>query len=182
MVHTPNINMTELQAESIGLPLIAAATEGKKEDELKDLKEAVKNAKKLFRIEGVVTGAIESVYQAARIQRICHELKLWCFSPLWKKNQIDLLNELLDEKFDIIISAVAAYPFDERWLGRRIDKKAVAELKVMQNKYHINPAGEGGEYESLVLNAPFFRKNIEIISSEKVYKNHSGIFRIREAR
>src|SRR4030065_1464394 len=87
MFHTPNIHVTALQAEALGLPLIQKATEGKPEEELKDLKEAIAQAIRDFRIEGVVSGAIESVYQSERNQRLCNQLEVWCFNPLWKRNQ-----------------------------------------------------------------------------------------------
>ncbi len=145
------------------------------------MRDAIKRAKQLFKIEGIVTGAIESVYQATRIQKICDELSLWCFNPLWQKDQIELLNELLENKFEIIISGVFAYPLDEKWLGRKIDKAAIIELAALKEKYKINPAGEGGEFESLVVNAPFFRKRIDIKKANKEYSNNSGVFKIEEA-
>src|SRR5665648_419650 len=71
MFHTPNIDVTTLQAKALGLPLVSMVTEGKKEEELADLEAAIAEAKEKFQIEGVVTGAVESVYQASRVQRIC---------------------------------------------------------------------------------------------------------------
>jgi predicted ATP pyrophosphatase (TIGR00289 family) len=96
MFHTPNIDITQLQAETLGLPLIKVETEGKKEEELADLEKAIVLAKEQFGIEGVVTGAVESVYQSERVQRICSRLDLWCFNPLWKHDQRQLLEELLE--------------------------------------------------------------------------------------
>ena len=182
MFHTPNINLTELQAKAIGLPLIQQLTEGRKEEELEDLKEAIKRAKETFEIKGVVTGAIESVYQAERIQKICNELDLWCFNPLWRKDQADLLEEIVQLGFKVIISGVFAYPFDEKWLGREIDKATIRELINLQEKYQINPAGEGGEIETTVLDALFFKKRIEIVEFETQAEEYSGIFRIKTAR
>ncbi|MFH2021461.1 MAG: diphthine--ammonia ligase [archaeon] len=182
MFHTPNINLTELQAESMGIPLISAKTKGKKEEELKDLRDAIVQAKALFNIEGIVTGAIESVYQAARIQIICDDLNIWCFNPLWQIDQVKLLHELIENRFEVIISGVFAYPFDESWLGRKIDDKTIKELILLQKKYSINPSGEGGEIETLVLNCPLFKKRLEIVKAQKMYANHSGIIDIMEAR
>ncbi|HHE36679.1 MAG TPA: diphthine--ammonia ligase, partial [Candidatus Woesearchaeota archaeon] len=108
MFHTPNIDLTELQAKAIGLPLIKKETRGEKEEELRDLKEAIIRAKEEFSVEGIVTGAVESIYQATRIQRICDELGLWCFNPLWKKDQEELLRETLSHGFKTIISGVFA--------------------------------------------------------------------------
>ena len=181
MFHTPNIDITELQAESLNLPLITGVTKGEKEIELADLKDLIESAVELFGIEGIVTGAVASEYQASRIQKICDELELKCVNPLWQMNQIELLNELLDRGFDVMIVAVGAYRLNDSWLGRKLDKSIISELAELQNKYGVNPAGEGGEFESLVLNAPLFKKRLEIKESEKEYKNHTGIFRILNA-
>jgi asparagine synthase (glutamine-hydrolysing) len=181
MFHTPNIDITELQAESLGIPILVGFTKGEKEFELSDLKALIENAVELFGIEGIVTGAVASEYQASRIQKICDELGLKCVNPLWQMNQIDLLNELLEQNFDVMIVAIAAYPLNDSWLGRKLDKTIISELAELQKKYGVNPAGEGGEFESLVLNAPLFKKRIEIKKFEKEYENHVGIFRILNA-
>jgi ABC transporter with metal-binding/Fe-S-binding domain ATP-binding protein len=182
MFHTPNIEITELQAESIGLPLVRVISEGKKEEELQDLKKAIEEAKERFNIEGVVTGAIESVYQSGRIQRICNELNLHCFNPLWKKNQEKLLKEILDSKFKVIISGIFAYPLDKRWLGKELNESTIKELINLKEKYKISPAGEGGEIETTVLDAPFFKKRIEILDYEIKAEENSGVFIIKKAR
>ncbi|VVB80532.1 Diphthamide synthase [uncultured archaeon] len=173
MFHTPAIKLTQKQAELIDAPLVCVETLGKKEEELGDLKKAIKKAVKDFKIEGIVTGAVESVYQASRIQKICNELKIECFNPLWQKNQIELLNELVKSGFEIIISGVAAYPFDKSWIGRKIDKKFIEEVSKLQEKYKINPAGEGGEFESLVVNCPLFKKRLELGKFEVVGEGNS---------
>ena len=63
MFHTPNIDITALQAEALGLPLVSVVTEGKKEEELVDLEKAIAEAQNKYQIDGIVTGAVESVYQ-----------------------------------------------------------------------------------------------------------------------
>jgi diphthine-ammonia ligase len=182
MFHTPNIDLTCLQAEALQLPLIARKTEGRKEEELDDLRLAINDALKKFQIDGVVTGAVESVYQSTRIQNICHQLGLWCFNPLWKRNQKELLEELITEGFKIIISGVFAYPLDEAWLGRELDRRAIADLIKLEKEFGISPSGEGGEIETTVLDAPMFRKKIEILQSTIKARGNSGVFRVNEAR
>jgi diphthine-ammonia ligase len=181
MFHTVNIDITRLQAEAIGLPLIRRETEGKREEELQDLTEALKKAKEEFKIEGVVTGAIESVYQAERVQKICHNLGLYCFNPLWKRDQQELLKEILDRNFKVIISGVFAYPFNESWLGREIDEELIARLVKLQKEYGISPSGEGGEIETTVLDAPLFRKRIEVLDFRVEGKGNSSVFMIEKA-
>lgn len=173
MFHTPSISKTKLQAEKMNLPIVVVKTEGKKEDELKDLEKAIMEARKKFEIEGIVTGAVESVYQASRVQKICNKLNLDCFNPLWQKNQIELLEDLTKENFEVVVVGVAAFPLDEKFLGRKIDEKFIEEMKILQEKYKINPAGEGGEFESFVINCPLFDSEIEVKSFEDFGEKNS---------
>jgi diphthine-ammonia ligase len=182
MFHTPNIDVTAFQAEALSLPLITKVTEGKPEEELKDLEEAIVQAVKCFKIEGVVTGAVESVYQAARIQKICNRLDIWCFNPLWKRDQKALLEEIVAEGFQAIISGVFAYPLDKMWLGKQIDADLIEKLVALSREYGLSPSGEGGEIETTVLNAPLFKKKIEVLDFKMEFKGTSGVFRIKQAR
>ncbi len=182
MFHTPNINLTTLQAKALNLPLVVKLTEGKKEEELEDLEVAISEAAKRFGVEGIVTGAVASVYQAERVQRICQRLDLWCFNPLWKKNQQVLLEELLEKHFRVVISGIFAYPLDEKWLGKEIDPEVIRKLVELQRDYGISPSGEGGEIETSVLDAPMFKQKIEIVNSMVNAHANSGVFIINQAR
>ncbi len=182
MFHTPNIELTELQAEAMQIPLIKQATNGEKEQELEDLKTAVIDAKKKYQIEGIVTGAIESVYQATRIQKICDELDLWCFNPLWQADQLDHMDEIVKAGFNVIITAVMAEPFTKKWLGRELNEKSIKELAHLHKEHKINPAGEGGEFETFVLDGPIFKKIIEIIEADIKFSNFNGIYDILDAK
>lgn len=181
MFHTPNIQLVELQARAMGLPLVKFSTKGEKEKELKDLERAIALAKKEYGIEGLVTGAVASVYQAERVQRICKKLGLKCVNPLWKKDQLSLLQELLRSRFHVIISGVFAYPLDRSWLGKEINKETIKELAKLQERHKISPSGEGGEIETTVLDCPLFKKRIRILESERLWHGDSGVFRIKKA-
>jgi len=182
MFHTPNIDVTALQAEAMGLPMIKKMTEGKPEEELKDLEEAITQAVNCFKIKGVVTGAVESAYQSKRIQTICDRLNVLCVNPLWKKNQKALLEELVAKGFKVIISGVFAYPLDESWLGKEIDNELIERLSLLEKEFGLSVAGEGGEIETTVLDAPLFKKKIEILDSAIEAKGNSGVFIIKRAR
>jgi diphthine-ammonia ligase len=182
MIHTPNIDVTALQAEALNLPLIRQETEGKPEAELADLDAAIAQAIKRFKITGVVTGAVESVYQAARIQKICNRLNVWCVNPLWKRNQKALLEETVAEGYKTVISGVFAYPLDKEWLGKQIDSDLIGKLVALGEEYGLSPSGEGGEIETTVLAAPLFKKKIEVLDATVEAKGNSGVFRIKQAR
>jgi diphthine-ammonia ligase len=166
MFHTPSIEKAEKQVELMDVPILIHETKGNEEKELKDLTEAIKIAKEKYGIEGIVTGALHSEYQASRIGKICDELGLESINPLWHKDEIEYLNELVDNDLDIVITAVAAYPLDGSWLGRKIDGKFIEEVKKLKEKYKIHPAGEGGEFETFVLSCPLFSRKLKIKSFE----------------
>ena len=175
MFQTQGIDFTKFQADALNLPQIEFKTKGIKEKELMELKNAILFAKEKYNIEGIVTGAINSIYQASRVQKICDELVLWCFNPLWQKDQISFLYELLENNFKVMIVGVASYPLDKSYLGKIIDKNLILKLTVFRDKYKINPAGEGGELETFVLDSPCFKKELIIKDFEVEYDgNYCG--------
>lgn len=182
MFHVPSISKTTIQARAMKIPLIVQKTKGKKESELKDLEKAIKKAKKDFHIQGVVTGAVESIYQSSRIQRICDKLNLECFNPLWQKNQFELLEDLLKNKFEVIITGIFAYPLNKNWLGKKIDRKFIKEIKVLNEKYKISPTGEGGEFETFVLNCPLFKKKLKVKSFDDFSTGENSHYREIEVK
>jgi len=177
MFHTVNIDATKLQAEAWGIPYVEAMTQGLKEKELDDLKETLSS----LDIDGIVTGAIASKYQADRVNRLCDELGLTHLSPLWGKEREQLLQDMLGSGMNIIFSAVAAHGLDQTWLGEPITPKRVARLKKLSDRYGVDMCGEGGEYESLVLDAPWFTRRIQITEAEKTWDGVSGRYNIINA-
>jgi len=135
MFHTPSISKTKNQAKMMEIPIIIHATKGKKEEELEDLEEAIKKAKKEFNIHGIVTGAVESIYQSSRIQRICNKLDIECFNPLWQKPQFEILDNLIKNNFKVIVTGVFAYPLNKNWLGKKIDNDFIKHIKMLNKKY-----------------------------------------------
>jgi diphthine-ammonia ligase len=162
MFHTPSISQVKIQAKVMEIPILISRTKGEKELELKDLEKAIKKAKEKYKFDTLVTGALHSVYQAERIQKICDNLNLKCFNPLWHKDEISYLHELVDAKFKIMIIGVFAYPLDKSWLGRIIDNNFINEVSKLKDKYKIHAAGEGGEFETFVLNCPLFKKELVV--------------------
>ena len=180
MFHTPAIKWTEVQAEAMGIPYLSGKTLGVKGSELEDLQTLIEQAISDYQIEGIVTGAIASVYQATRVQNICADLGLWCFNPLWQSSQAELLLSLVSGGYDVRITAVAAESLDESWLGKQITNETVSELLVLAKQYKINPAGEGGEFETFVLNSPLFKKRLTINKSVRRFSRDSGRLELLE--
>ncbi|MBU0929783.1 MAG: diphthine--ammonia ligase [Nanoarchaeota archaeon] len=182
MFHTSSIEITKLQAESLNLPLVLGKTTGEKEKELIDLKELIKKAIKEYKIDGLVTGALFSEYQSSRIDNICKELGIKCINPLWHMDPEDELNELIKNKFEFILTSIAADGLDKSWMNKIITEKEVIKLKELNKKYGINMIFEGGEAETLVLNCPLFKKRIKIIDYEiKMESENCGKLLIKKA-
>ena len=181
MFHTPNINITQLQSEALGIPIINKDTKGNPEEELTDLEEAIKQAIEKFKIKGIVTGAIASVYQSQRIQKICDKLDILCINPLWNKNQKSIMFQMVNKKYKTIISGIFAYPLTKKWLGKTIDNETINQLIILNKKFGLSIAGEGGEIETTVLDAPLFTKKIEITDFTVKEKGNTGVFTINSA-
>jgi len=180
MFHTPNIHLTEISTEAIGIPLITKGTSGIKERELDDLRDVLR----ILGVDTIACGGIFSDYQKTRFEKICKELKLKLLAPFWHVNPEKFLKETIDLGFKIIITGVYAQGFGESWLGRELTYETLKDLKKLNGKYGISIVGEGGEYETLVVDGPLFKKKIKIIDSEKVWdkKTQSGYLKIKEAR
>jgi len=178
MFHYPNIRLVDLFAEAAGIPLVKAETSGIREKEVEDLKGLIAE----LDVDGLVSGAIASEYQRKRVERICKELRLKCLAPLWHKEPLGILKEILNLQFEVIMTGVYAYGFGQEWLGRKINEATVDDLTKLNEKYGVSLVGEGGEYETLVLDAPFLKKRIVIVRAEKVWKGQSGYYLINEAR
>lgn len=172
MFHTPNIALAGKQAEAIGLPIIMRGTKGEKEAELMDLRGAIEGAIERHGINAIFTGAIASTYQASRIDGICADLGIECVNPLWGRDPIGLLEEVLGRGFDAIVTGVFAMGL-EGFIGRRIDGKFVEEMARLRERYGINPAGEGGEFETFVLNGPIFKRGL-MIERSHIERDPSG--------
>jgi ABC transporter with metal-binding/Fe-S-binding domain ATP-binding protein len=163
MFHSANLDAVRVIADVAGMQYVEIATHGMKEEELSDLEEGVAG----LGCDGVVTGAVDSVYQRDRLAKITEKYSLDLFAPLWHMDPEALLHEVAD-RMDAILIVTAADGLDDSFLGAHIDNPLIERLKKVAAKRRIHLAGEGGEYETLTLNAPFYRRPIRYESSEIV--------------
>lgn len=176
MFHYPNVQYTKLQAESLGIRQVFAKTEGKKEEELEDLRNVLKDND----VKLLVSGATYSRYQGDRVNGLSKELGIEHIAPLW---HIDPEAELveIERDFNAIITSVSAEGFDESFLGKRIDNDMISKLRELRRKYGINMLFEGGEAESFVLDAPLFSKKIVINKARTEWNGNRGMYLIEDA-
>tara|TARA_Y100000310_G_scaffold345313_1_gene463667 strand:- start:7885 stop:9921 length:2037 start_codon:yes stop_codon:yes gene_type:complete len=179
MFHTPTINLVKEQSKSMKIPLIEQETKGVKEKELTDLRKALQKAKEKYGIEGVVTGAIRSNYQRDRIEKVCDGLSLKIFAPLWHIDQEKYMRNIINKGFSFIMTKVAAEGLDKSWLGREITNKDIDNLVKLHSKNKIEIAGEGGEFETLMVDGPIFDKKIKVKVKEIIEDEGSWWIQLR---
>ncbi|MFB6076302.1 MAG: diphthine--ammonia ligase [Candidatus Aenigmatarchaeota archaeon] len=178
MYHVPNIELTKKIAKAMQIPIRYVVTEGEKEEELKELKEVLKELK--GNVSGVVSGALASNYQRERIEKICNNLNLESLTPLWHVDEDDYMEDLLKNNFVVVITSVSAGGLDKSWLGKKINEKTLKELKRIRDKHRIHLAGEGGEYETLVLDCPLYNKKLELDNYRVFWEKISGRLKINK--
>ncbi|MFZ0698822.1 MAG: diphthine--ammonia ligase [Thermoplasmata archaeon] len=173
MFHTPNLALVALQAEAWGKRCRSEPVGGRSEaDEDDALRSALSGA------DGpVVAGAIASSYQWSRLLRIADEVDRRVYTPLWGKDGSIVVRAEIDAGIDIRMVHLSAEPLTEELLGVRLDLVLLAELE-RRSRHHrrFHPAGEGGEFETLVVDAPFFDRRIAL--DETHVEGHGGTWRL----
>ena len=173
--HTPNQNAVPVLAELMDKHLIQGVTGGSENGDMDALRKALDG----LDVDGVVTGAVRSDYQWDRINIVCGDLGLKVISPLWRKDQDLILNEMISSGIKAMIIGVYAEGFDASWLGRTIDGDTFKELKELNRRHGISVMGEGGEYESLTIDSPMQKRPLRIISEKKDWKNMAGTMNVQ---
>ena len=182
MYHSINTDLVQSISQACGIPLFYQPTSGVKEEELLEMKLILSRLILDCGIAGVCSGAIESDYQKSRIDSVCSALSLQSFLPLWKSDPKQLLLEMIQSGMEIRFAAVAADGLDERWLGRRLDAAALEELITLNQEKHVHIAGEGGEFETAVLDAAFFTQRIVPVRTNKRWHCNRGFYDILETK
>jgi diphthine-ammonia ligase len=182
LLHHPNMKWTKLQSEIMNIPqLTIASTSDETDNELILIENLLQNAKDQFQIEGLVHGGIQSKFQKDKFENICSKLNLKVIAPLWDTDPENYMNELLDSKFDFIMTTVSSDGLDDSWLGKTISKSDIVLLKNLSEKFGFNLNFEGGEAETFVTNCPLFTNSIKINQSEKKWDGYRGRFEIVDA-
>ena len=178
MFHYPNVEWASLQANSMRLKhtLVRGGS-----NELAELEQVLTMMKAEHALDGLVTGAVASDYQKTRFDNVCDKVGLRSFTPLWHKNAELLVGEMIASGFRIVMSGVAASGLDASWLGKELTLDEWNRLRKLSHRFGLNLSGEGGEYETFVVDAPHFSRSVSILQSENIWKGQSGYSIIKSA-
>jgi diphthine-ammonia ligase len=182
LLHHPNMKWTKLQSQSMNIPqLTITSNSDETDDELSLIENLLQDAKEQFQIEGLVHGGIKSKFQKEKFENVCSKLHLAVIAPLWDTDPEHYMNELIDSKFNFIMTTVSSDGLDDSWLGKTISKSDILSLKHLSEKFGFNLNFEGGEAETFVINCPLFTNSIKINQSQKEWDGYRGRFEIVDA-
>lgn len=115
-------------------------------------------------IEGLCDGAVAKNRRRNRLMEVCQALNIQLFLPLWHKDPAAILSDMVEEGFEIVI-----VPKDERldksWRGRVLDRENLAEFVQNCDEKKMDPMGESGGFETIVLAGPNMRERLEVSAS-----------------
>lgn len=163
--HGIEAELIKLQAELIGIPLIQKEVTADMQKYEEEFKSAVLELKSKD-INTMVFGDIYLDEHKEWVERVCKDLDIRPIEPLWNESPSNLIEEFIDLGFKAVIVSCQADKFSKDFLGRQVDKELLDELKSRD----ICPCGENGEFHTLVVDGPLFKKRIEILESEPVLK------------
>lgn len=156
-------NLIKLQAELIGIPLIQKEVTADMQEYEKEFKAAVLEIKD---IEAMVFGDIYLDEHKKWVERVCHDLDIMPIEPLWDDSPTSIIEEFIDLGFKAIVVSCQADKFGKDFVGREVSKDLVSEFK----SRNICPCGENGEFHTLVVDGPLFKRGIQIVEAKPVLK------------
>lgn len=98
---------------------------------------------------------------------ICQKANISTLEPLWEDKIECILQELIETGFIAKIISIKANCLNTDYLGKILDKKLITEL----SKQGINPAGEQGEYHTIVVDGPIFTRPLCLEENGRVLRD-----------
>jgi len=166
--HGTEARLIQLQAEAIGIPLLQKETT--KDGYEQEFKEAVRSLIPTG-IKGMVFGDIYLIDHGDWVGRVCGDLGIEAVEPLWGIDTEEILADFIDAGFEAVIVSTRSEFIGKEWIGRTVDREFLKYLK--DNNFDV--CGEHGEYHTLVINGPIFKKRIEIIEGRIISKDNHWI-------
>ncbi len=157
--------LLKFQADLIGIPLVQKEVSPDMQKYEEEFKAAVTELRGPD-IGNMVFGDIYLLEHESWIERVCGDLKINPLEPLWNNPTESIVDEFIRAGFAAIIVSCKADIMGKEFLGRYVDRELVKELK----KRDICPCGEKGEFHTLVVDGPIFKKPIKIVEAEPIIK------------
>ncbi len=165
--HGLSSELLQLQSQAIGIPLIQKQTPSASyEAEFKNMLLTLKQEG----VSGGVFGDIDLEEHRQWIERVCQEVEITPYLPLWGQSQETILKDFVELGFEAVVVAAKADLFGEEWLGREVNPEFLSHLSRLKESKGITLCGEAGEYHTFVTDGPIFNQRIEILETDKVLR------------
>ncbi|BFZ62714.1 hypothetical protein YB2330_003824 [Saitoella coloradoensis] len=184
MYQTVGHDAIHLYSECMNLPLYRGDIIGSslqqglnytetEKDETEDLYKLLSDVKAHHPdVQAVSVGAILSSYQRIRVEHVCARLGLVSLAYLWQREQKELLAEMVNNDLTAILIKVAAIGLKRVHLGKTLGQMQPLLLS-LNERFDLHPCGEGGEYETFVLDCPLFSRRI-VIDEQEIVDHSAG--------
>ena len=171
MFHVPNSWVAILQASAMGYGdrVYVLRVSGEKEKEVDELHYGLKAIHERRGFDTIVVGALASRYQYERIARIAGLLGVSVYAPAWQIDQEEYMRLLVESGFKIMITRVSTMGLPTSLVGKIIDPDMLEDILERSRRYGFNPAFEGGEAETLVVDAPHYSSRLSVDGRVEVY-------------
>jgi uncharacterized protein (TIGR00290 family) len=156
----------DAQAEALGIPIVYGRASWESYEE--EFKRTLASLKSIG-IEGGVFGDINLQEHRDWVERVCDEVGVKVFEPLWNEAYEKLIGEFLDSGFQALVVSAKADLIGEEWMGKPYDQKFVEYLR----EHGLDLCGEKGEFHTLVTYGPIFKRHLKILETGR---------RVREGR
>ena len=162
MFHTINTSVALLQATAMGLGdrVIEARVSGVKEREVEELEGVIRRAYESIGFDALVVGALASAYQRRRVEGIASRIGVKVYAPYWGMDPERYMRLLVESGLEFVITRISTMGLNPRLLAKPITRGDVEELLLLARRYGFHPAFEGGEAETLVLDAPHYKSRV----------------------
>ena len=161
LYQTPGMEASHLFSEITGIETRVIDSPASREEEKGVLTGALIALKEEFDLQAVCSGALLSDYQRMIFTDAAHDAGLISYTPLWRKDGRRYMTDLLGSGFRFILLSYASEGFSPQDLGTVVDDRTVERFFSISREWGSHPAFEGGEAETLVIDAPFYRKRLE---------------------
>lgn len=111
-------------------------------------------------IDAIVVGALRSDYQKTRVERMCQELGVISYTPIWHNDSHQHMVDLIEHGFSIMMTSITTDGLGKEWVGKILTDESFRKLSKLADDFRFNVDGEGGEYETAVLSAPWMDREI----------------------
>lgn len=173
LFHYATVEYTPLQASLLGLPhYIVPCTVADPMLEAAIVKNFVLTHEP---VDAVVLGGIGlQETQLRSIQQALLPYRVEVFAAHAGLDHDTLIEDMFNKGYEIMITQIASEGLKD-WLGKKITKQNFAQLKKDAAKHGFHVGGEGGYYDTFVLDSPLFSKRIEFGAMEIVMEDqYSG--------